>query len=393
MGPGVNGNVYELMKFDGNLYAGGRNGVDFWNGNTWNPLPHPYGVFAPLTMASYNDTLYIGGDVASWSDSRSRVYKFDGIQWVQVGGEFDEAYWSATKVLLTYNGQLISGGRFETIGQDSIANIAAWNGTQWNSLGDGLNGIVTQLAEHNGKLFTSGNFTSSGADTTIRVIAQWDGASWSALDPNHVFRTAGPMISFNGDLIISTFDTIASIPMKGLAAWDGISFSPMGNDSVRGIGKMLVFNGVLYACGRKQNPWGFDNVLYKWTGTSLEQISVPLSDNILDIDEYSGELVVGGFFEDDFNHVTRMILATGISRSALSADFRIYPNPAQSSLFVNTGKRGHLLIQDNVGSIVLEMNVQKGESRIDLQPLSCGSYFVTISDGALTTCSRLIIVR
>src|SRR5690606_35706459 len=67
-------------------------------------------------------------------------------------------------------------------------NIARWDGKQWESVGDGLNGIVTALCvfDEDGvgpkapALFAGGGFSAATFGTVqARGIARWDGSEWS----------------------------------------------------------------------------------------------------------------------------------------------------------------------------------------------------------------------
>lgn len=392
VGSGVNDKVYDLIKFDNKLYVGGRIGVKYWDGSTWTGLPKPFGIAYPLTLAVYNDTLYVGGDFA-WSGSISHVYKYDGTSWVQVGGDFDEAFWSSTKRLLTFNGQLISGGHYSSINGTTIYNIASWNGNTWNGLGNGLNGGVWNLAEHNGQLFASGDFTASGTDTTVYRIAKWDGLDWSPIDTTHRFNSAGPMISFNGDLIIGNVrDTISGIQMKGVAKWTGSNFVSMGNNLIKSVSNFWTFNSELYLSGKiyNFNPNDDDDVVLKWNGFFWEQVGQVFNQPVLTLDDFNNEVFCGGFYTSPTSYIAKLNTTTGIYELDGHVTFQFYPNPATDNIIFKTTETGTLTITNQLGQMMRTIKISDTQTFISTSDLNAGIYFLSFQSDKGHTTSKLI---
>lgn len=395
VGEGLDDNVYDLHKFNDKLYAGGRMGVKFWNDTSWTSLPDPYGIATPLTFATYKDTIYVGGDFP-YTGSISHVYKFDGASWIQVGGDFDEEYWSSTKRLLTYNDQLISGGHYTSINGAAIYNISSWNGSTWSSLGEGLNGPVWNLAEHNGDLYASGDFISSGIDSTIKHIAKWNGTNWSALDPSHSFNSAGDMISFDSLLIIgNVWDTIAGNPMSGIAVWNGTSFISWGNNLIKSINNFWVFNNELFLCGKifTLNPNDYANVVLKWNNFFWEQVGLDFDQPVLTVDDFSNQLFCGGFYEDPALYVAKLDITTDISEFSQEIKFQFYPNPAHDYVDFITSNRGSLTITNQIGQFVDVILITENQTRISTENLSAGIYFLTFQTENNFITSKLIIQK
>lgn len=396
VGSGVNDKVYDLIKFDNKLYAGGRIGVKYWDGTTWTGLPNPFGIAYPLTLAVYDDTLYVGGDFP-WSGSISHVYKYNGTSWVQVGGDFNEASWSSTKRLLTYNGQLISGGRFTSINGTTIYNIASWNGTIWDSLGNGLNGGVWNLAEHNGQLFASGDFTASGTDTTVYRIAKWDGLSWSPIDTTHRFNSAGPMISFNGSLIIgNVWDTISGIQMKGITKWTGSNYVSMGNNLIKSVSNFWTFNNELYLSGKiyNFNPNDDDDVVLKWNGFFWQQVGQVFNQPVLTIDDFNNEVFCGGFYTtcgtSSIPYIARINMTIGIAEYSSQPNFNVFPNPTFDNIIFETTDKGTLTISNQLGQIIKLFEITDIQTSIETSDLKAGVYFLNFHSDKNHTSSKLI---
>ncbi len=385
-------NINDLTKFDNKLYAAGRIGVKYWNGSNWISLPKLTGTDNPVTLAVYNDQLYVGGDNFLLS-SYPHVYKFNGTSWVQVGGYFDDPNWTFIRQLLPFNGQLISGGHFTSINGTSIYNIASWNGTTWNGLGNGLNKAVWNLAVHKGQLFASGDFTASGNDTTVCRIAKWDSLSWSPIDTTHRFNSAGPMISFNGDLIIgNVWDTISGIPMKGVAKWTGSNYEPMGNDLMIRIYKFWTFNSEVYLCGliKNLNQSNGDEVVLKWNGSSWQQVGQVFNQPVNTINDFNNELFCGGLFTSPASYIAKLNSTTGIYKLNEQGTIQFHPNPTIDNIIFTTTETGTLTISNQLGEIIGTFKINDTQTLLETLDMNAGIYFLSFHSNKGHTTSKLV---
>jgi hypothetical protein len=394
VGTGLNDNVYDLVKMDSNIYAGGRVGTAFWNGSTWTALPHVFGMAWPLSLAVYNDTLYAGGDFPFSPMTYNRVSKFDGTNWLPVGDDIEDPSWSSTKRLLSINGQLIAAGHFSSIDVVTTTNIAAWNGSSWTNLGSGLNDLVLHLAEHNGDLYASGDFTASGADNTVKHIGRWNGSVWSAIDTSHTFTHAGPMISFDSLLIIGeVWDTINGIPMKGIAGWDGNSFIPMGSGLIHRVDNFWIFNNELYACADLYmlNPFDYLNVVIKWNGIIWEQVGIDFESRIWTVYDYNNELFCAGMYDSPTDFVAKYSATIGLNEPNEQMQIQVYPNPATDYFIISNPGQGQLTITNSLGQIVYSSLTADKLTRVQTDKFESGIYFVTFqSDNKEATCKIII---
>lgn len=163
------------LVFGGDFVAATSLGarVITWNGTTWRALD---GLSDPLTaLVVHNGDLY-----AATADGLSEIRRWTGSSWSLVAQPF-----GIVTTMASYNGQLVVGGAFLSIGGTSVNNIAAWNGTSWSPLGSGVQGTPLAMAVQSGVLYVGGSLTSAGG-TPVGNFASWSGSSWSA----------GP--SFNG---------------------------------------------------------------------------------------------------------------------------------------------------------------------------------------------------
>jgi len=93
--------------------------------------------------------------------------------------------------------------------RDADGNWCQWTGAAYESLIDGLTGIVHCIAEApNGYIFAGGEFLNAGGDALADYLAMWDGNTWKAVGDD---GAGGPAINAvvytmafdaNGDLYI-----------------------------------------------------------------------------------------------------------------------------------------------------------------------------------------------
>ena len=206
LGTGMNGAVSALVVYDDGggsaLYAGGgfttaggvpASCVARWNGSSWSALGSGMNG-AVLAFAPHDDgggpALYAGGFFTTAGGvAANRVARWNGSSWSAVGGGIDGISGVRVEALEVFddgNGSaLYAAGHFTLAAGDAANHIARWDGTNWSSLGSGLNTLVESLKafdDGNGPaLYAGGLFTVAGG-LAVNRIARWDGSSWSPLD-------------------------------------------------------------------------------------------------------------------------------------------------------------------------------------------------------------------
>jgi hypothetical protein len=133
--------------------------------------------------------LVVGGPFEGAGDiAASKVAAWDGTRWQSLGSEMAPVYGSV-QALTVYNGELIAGGSFTSLGGVSVEDVARWNGSSWLALGEGMSGhngedgelpFVDALTVYNGELIAGGGFTSAGG-VSADNIARWNGSAWQTL--------------------------------------------------------------------------------------------------------------------------------------------------------------------------------------------------------------------
>ena len=217
-------------------------------------------------------------------------------------GGLDFGGFTEARTMIEYNGDLYVGGSFGVAGSIPCNNVARWDGTQWDSLGRGVNGSIWSMTVDtaNGYLYVGGNFDTAGTTTAIKV-ARWDGSQWSA---------------------------VGKIPSAG------------------NVTALKYFDNQLFAASVDYTPR--DSVLYKWNGTNWQVVYGPQA-TIVTLEVYKGNLYVGGNIDKidttTVNYIAcygdscpgtpiTLTLPYGVNELKNNLKFKVYPNPAQNNITV-----------------------------------------------------------
>lgn len=151
----------------------------------------------------------------------------------------------AASILLTTNSgsTLIVGGMFTSAGQTSALNIASWDGSAWSALAAGLNGPVRALAVFDDglgggpALYAAGFFTASGS-VPLGGLAKWNGTTWSKVGSLALGGTPLALTTFDppgpeprGLYVGGNFQIAGPglfPPAKCVARWDGSAWKSLG---------------------------------------------------------------------------------------------------------------------------------------------------------------------
>ncbi|MBL7127983.1 MAG: T9SS type A sorting domain-containing protein [Ignavibacteria bacterium] len=246
LGSGLNGSVYALKVYNADLYAGGyfstaggapANNIAKWNGTSWIPLG--LGVNATVyALEVFTNALILGGSFTSAGGmSVNRIARWNG-NWEVIGAGPNSSIY-AMKV---YNNQLFIGGTFTTVGGVTVNRITCWNGNNWFSVGSGIgNGYVYSLAEYNSALIVGGYFASAGGSSCSNIAA-WDGSSWSSLGSGTSGGSGSvrALTTYLDNLYAGGYFSIAGgVSANRIAQWNGSAWSSLGNG----------MNGYVYTLG------------------------------------------------------------------------------------------------------------------------------------------------
>ena len=155
-------------------------------------------------MAVFDDgtgaTLYVAIVVSSAGRSYTRLQKWTGHDWQQVGPLLD----GVIAALCAYGGDLYAGG--ELLFGPGLVNLARWDGHTWQNVGHASNpdGAVESLTDFQGRLYVGGAFTRIGRRPADH-FARWNGVSWEGL------------LSREKAIRASALPGLAAVPASGAA--------------------------------------------------------------------------------------------------------------------------------------------------------------------------------
>ncbi|MEP7168909.1 MAG: T9SS type A sorting domain-containing protein, partial [Bacteroidota bacterium] len=200
----------------------------------------------------------------------------------------------------TVGGTLYAGGDFWKLYNGTAMNyISRWNGTNWDSLGYGLDAHALSIVRYNNQIIAGGTFNFAGSQV-CRGLAIWDGNNWV-----HFADTKSPsgygcvwalFVDGNDLYVGGCFDSINGIYSIGFARFDGTSwysYPPLG--FVHAINK---FNGEIYVGGDFNVGVGKKDFV-KWNGTNWTSVGGSfsgLNSNVSCMTVFQGQLYVGGYF-------------------------------------------------------------------------------------------------
>lgn len=234
--------VTALVSFRGRLHAFGDfevvGGVPaphhaIWDGTHWSAADWPFWLDSVYEAVVWRDQLVLAG-VFGWNssqDSLSVLTVWDGSSWSSLGTRTPEDEFGVARSIDVHEESLTIGGWFPALAGTSSPNVARFDGSRWKSLGVGLPSSdytgVSDLVTYRDALIAGGEFALQPGDSSAK-LARWDGAEWDAIpgsnvgDANGSGTTIRTLAEFNGSLYVGgTFDSIATIPARSLARWDG----------------------------------------------------------------------------------------------------------------------------------------------------------------------------
>jgi hypothetical protein len=133
--------------------------------------------------------------------------------------------------LTVYEGQLIAGGVFATAGETSAICIAAWDGSSWSALGEGINDDVRDdvyaLTVYDGKLIAGGFFIEEWGAVGNHVAA-WDGSAWSRLGSGIYGSVVDALAVYDKSLMVGgRFSAAGNKASYNLAEWTKTSVATL----------------------------------------------------------------------------------------------------------------------------------------------------------------------
>ena len=293
-------NTIEVNEVDNKAYVGGSftnipgagtvNNVAMWDGVQWNALGDGFDDEVK-SLKFYNNELYAGGDfIYSGTELVNGIAKWNGTSWESVGLGAAGSL-ARINALEVFNGELYAGGYFLQMNGLPIEHLAKWDGSNWTAINSSFNaeiyalhtfdgkifignnglyswdsqtlayignvsGQIYALSSYGGNLFVGGSFSAIGGGSgsitgywDIRNLASWNGNKFEFIGGTDSWTDTGAnslvysIMSYNCQLYIGgVFNSMANIPVDGLATWDGVIWSDVIGSNTLNTTKICAFH-------------------------------------------------------------------------------------------------------------------------------------------------------
>lgn len=299
----TNAGARVLREFQGNLYIGGG-GTEFaiagdptrsglsrglirWDGTSATPLrckfqcppqdaPGTNAIISSIIVYQGMMSLSGTGYPAVNSTLFAYVQLHDGQNWKPFPGEGTTV--GQVTDSLALDDQLIVAGDFLQFRGLAANNVVAWNGRDWQTLGNGLPGYPVAIANWNGRVVIAGRSDVAVPGQKQYFVVSWNGTSW-----DYVGEGFGSQVNclavYRGELYAGgAFSTIQNRAGDAIKKWTGTQWQTVGSTTAHILPttvpysytavKLFVFQDVLYNYG-----WEIDSGNYQYPGqvSCLEQ--------------------------------------------------------------------------------------------------------------------------
>ncbi len=293
------------------LYAGTfENGIQFWNGTTWDTLIAGGGnLFTNVVL--WNNNLYIGGPFSNLDSvsGATGIALYNNLDIFPLstglGITGGSAGLKGAIAMVPAGSDLLVGGAFDSAGGTPVNNIASWDGTTWSALGGGIgvgnNATVFSIAVAGGTdIYATGVFSEvNNAADDANNIAFFDGTTWAPLidtvtpdtgggisgPGRSVLECASGFICVGGSFSkVATGNSASGFPANNVGAWNigsqiwtslGANGGGVGVGGSPGIlsSDLILFNTNLYSTGAfttaNNNTTSANNIAFFNLGTNL----------------------------------------------------------------------------------------------------------------------------
>jgi hypothetical protein len=254
---------------------------------------------AVLSLVSYDGKLVAGGSFTTAGGvAAQNIAAWDGSSWSPLGegvsSESPSFYGASVEALAVYRGQLIAAGTFNRSGGKPVNRIAMWNGSEWTALGSGMASAASALAVFRDRLIVGGRFDSTGSASTS-YVSSWDGSSWSYVGSGINGMESVYSMFVNDDRLI-----VGGSPTNSLAGavaiWDGTSWTSLGSNDRAAVYSIAVFDQKIVVTG--------DFRVSSWDGSEWQRLGSDLQNTRhqytggagLVLGVYRDQLILGGSF-------------------------------------------------------------------------------------------------
>jgi hypothetical protein len=300
-----------------------------WDGANW------FGVTAKPSQGTHtfvqslgfgSDGLYMGGIFTRvGTTSASRIARWDGANWNALAGGVTGSFNGSSVIVRAIKGQdnnVYIGGDFSTADTLSVANIAFWDGANWQTMGYGVDSQVNAIDANSSEVYVGGFFTNAlnfpGFPMPVNNIAQWDAVfGWAPLGSGVNATVAAIAVSGGNVYAGGSFTNASGVTANRIAMWNGSSWSSLGTGTANGLGNgtvsaILVDGSDVYVGGTFTNAGGAPaKAIAKWNGSSWSALGSGMINSgtasVTSMAKIGSYLYVGGNFTNAGGIITRTV--------------------------------------------------------------------------------------
>ena len=253
-------------------------------------------------ITSIGNNIIVGGEFShAFHDGEliplNYIGIWDGENWESLGDGMDGA---VIDIAVNSQGHIYAVGGFQNAGGESANRIAVWKNGAWEPLGDGLSSqygfsVNAVVVSGDDNVYVGGEFTWAGG-VTVNGIAMWDGEEWHSLGDgvrdqyNSPGNIRAMQIHSDGSLYVGGQITWAdTVNVRNLARWDGERWHDVGGgagDTWRSVNTIFIKDNDLYVGGDFNSVGGGSldaNFIAKWDGENWSAFGDGPSDHVRSI--------------------------------------------------------------------------------------------------------------
>jgi hypothetical protein len=366
--------IVNMIRHNNLIFASGDGKMATWDGNSWTlELDGGYeiGAFYP-----FQDKLLISGTFPDGNSTKNSIFVWDnGI----ISDNFNNIESLIgnddlnIRRIVEYKGNMYIAGNFSNLDTDpSVKEIAMYNGSNWQSVGELITGGLSSVRDMlvwKDTLYVCGAF-DKGSGSKANGVAQWDGSQWHEIGTG-LFQgsntTATDLMVLNDELyVVGFFNNINGMQQEqigtGFAKWTGTEWCTMGTKADNALIQLGRFKDDLYIMG------GF-NIL---NGDTIGKIA----------------RWIGGDYTDSCSAPLNTVGIDNLDEA--TSALNIYPNPASENISIRFSN-GHyagaspatIRVLDVSGRILIseEIKVKNGINQFEISTakLVPGLYHINIA--------------
>ncbi|MFA6045936.1 MAG: hypothetical protein WC718_13220 [Phycisphaerales bacterium] len=181
-----------MLSISGTGYAAVNSGLSAFealhDGHNWKPLPGEGATVGDVTDSLVSqDQLIVAGNFLQFKGlAANNVIAWNGRDWQTLGNGLP-GYPAA---IANWNGRAVIAGRSDVAvpGQKKYF-VVCWNGANWDYIGEGFDNFISCLAVYRGELYAGGDF-STIQNRHGDAIKKWTGTQWQTVGSTTAHVTA-----------------------------------------------------------------------------------------------------------------------------------------------------------------------------------------------------------